>query len=448
MLRRALVLTLLLAPAVARANGRFPQVVGVHFKPGDHQTMALGVSWGLLTTDDGGQTWSWNCEEAIGFGGVYDPDYAYTSTGVLLATTTSPDAMRITHDRCDWAPAAVPLAPNGDTTFIAQVEVGPDDTIYAAAATATDSQLYVSTDEGVSFQVRSLPGGAHADWWKSMKLAPSTNGATTRIYLSGFNLPPGDKVRLLYRSDDAGQTWTPLPVTDFSFGSTTSDLSIAAVSPTDPDLLFARVSYANGSSVGDDLYRSANAGASWTRVAQSSQNITGVLVRLNGQVLYSERPAAPGLPAPGPVHTSTDGGQTFDAGVTDKEIDCLEERDDGVVYGCGNSFDPDDMALGTGGPGAWTTVVDFANIARPVSCASGTPQHDVCEVQRWPQIVCQFGISYPGVTCSNVDAGAPDAGLVNPPGHTCADCSSSGGAGSALLALAVLGLVSRRRLIH
>jgi MYXO-CTERM domain-containing protein len=452
-MRRALVLAVLLAPAVAQANGRFPQTVGVHFKPGDHSVMALAVSWGLITTTDGGATWQWNCEDAIGFGGVYDPDYAFTSTGLLLATTTSTDGMRMTRDRCTWTQAPPPLGSADGTspaTFVAQVEVGADGAIYAAAATATDSQIYVSTNDGVSFAARSLPGGAHTDWWESMVVAPSTSGATTRIYLSGYNLPNGTKQRVLYRSDDAGTTWTPLPTTDFTFGGDATDLQIVAVSPMDPDLVFAKVKLADGQNTGDDLYRTTTGGSAnptWTRVVQSTQNITSVLVENDGNtVLYSERPGSAGLPNPGPVHTSTNKGASFDAGITGKEVECLAQRDDGTLYACGNSFDPDDMALGTGSPSGWTPILTFSTVTKPVSCPAGTPQHDVCEVQRWPTLVCQFGITYPGVNCGTIDAGTgPDAGLVHPPSNTCGSCASSGGGTWLLSVLVVVPLVRRRR---
>jgi uncharacterized protein (TIGR03382 family) len=149
------------------------------------------------------------------------------------------------------------------------------------------------------------------------------------------------------------------------------------------------------------------------------------------------------------VHLSHDGGQTFDAGTTGKEIECLRERADGTLFACGNSFDPDDMALGTGSPGAWTPMLTFKTVDAPVSCSAGTPQHDVCEVQRWPTLVCQFGITYPGVNCGTVDAGTgPDAGLVHPPTGTCGNCDSGSGTGGAGLALVVLVVLRRRTLLH
>src|SRR5678815_2464803 len=84
----SLALCLGIAAGVAHANGRFPATIDVHFKPGDPDVIALQVTWGLITSTDGGATWHWSCEEAVGFGGIYDPDYAFTSTGLLLATTT------------------------------------------------------------------------------------------------------------------------------------------------------------------------------------------------------------------------------------------------------------------------------------------------------------------------------------------------------------------------
>ena len=98
---------------------------------------------------------------SIGFGGVYDPDYAYTATGRLFATTTSTRGLAYTDDHCSWTGVDGPLGPQGGNpaTFISQIEVGPDGTIFAAASSADDSHIYVSTDNGDNFTAISNPGG-------------------------------------------------------------------------------------------------------------------------------------------------------------------------------------------------------------------------------------------------------------------------------------------------
>lgn len=444
MLRVALVLCLIAVPGAAQSNGRFPDTIDVHFKPGDHDVFALQATWGLLTTFDAGETFRWSCEEAVGFGGIFDPDYAITPTGLILATTTAREGLRLTRDLCTWAGAPAPLAPpdpddpQSYATFIAQVEVGPDGVIYAMASTIDDSQLYVSTDDGVSFAPRSAPGGL-VTWWETLHAVPL--GETTRLYLAGYDLgKSGAKTRRLFRSDDAGVEWTELPTTDFTFGGDLADLQIAAVSPTDPDLLFARVYQANGRGIGDDVYRSADAGATWTRVHQSGDNVTSVVVRQSGEVLLTTALSG--------HHASSDGGVTFGpAFSTDLPINCMKERDDGVLFACSKSFPPTGMALGRG-PSIpeLASIYTFAETCEPVRCADGTVQRDTCELARWPATVQQFGIDESICGSGGPDAAPPDAGDAEPPKKTCTDCST-GTPGSMLVfgALIALPLVRRRR---
>jgi len=438
-------LALVAAPQVARGNGRFPTTVGVHFKPGDHQVLAEAVTWGLFTSQDGGQTWFWSCEEAVGFGGVYDPDYAFTRTGALLATTTSYDGLRITRDLCHYKPAPPPLgvanpSTDNNSTFVAQVEVGPDDRIYAAASTPTNSQIYLSTDDAVSWSVLSNPGDG-VDWWESLAVAPTLlDGGNSRLYLTGYDFEPSTaaKLRMLFRSDDSGVTWTTLPITDFTFGGTLSDLQIAAISATDPDVVFARVYKASGDTIGDDIYRSIDAGAHWTRVFQSGDDVTAVVPRKSGDVVLATALSG--------TYVSTDGGASFGESVDPTKINCMAERDDGVLFACGISYAPDLMALGTATQvGQWTPMLTFDKLCAPVSCPHDTTQWDVCESQRWPGTVEQYGIVPPESCPAVVVPPGPDAGpddITEPKG-----CCSAGSPAEALLlgVLIALPLTRRRR---
>jgi hypothetical protein len=441
---------LLLAPAAAHANGRFPTTVGIHFKPGDHQTFALAATWGLMTTKDGGQTFYWSCEEAVGFGGIYDPDYEFTRTGALLATTTSIDGLRVTRDLCHYEPAPPPLGvenPNADnpSTFVAQVEIGFDDRIYAAASNAispteVNSQIYLSTDDAVSWTVLANPGGG-VDWWESLEASPvPLAGDQTRLFLAGYNFEDvtNNKLRVLFRSDDSGVTWDPLPVTDFTFGGNSSDLQIFAVSPTNADVVFARVQKASGSSIGDDIYRSINGGDSWTRVFQANDDVTAVVVRESGEVIVATALSG--------TFVSTDGGATFPATATDAatKINCMKERDDGTLFACGVSYAPDLMALGTGTVGDWTPIFTFDKLCAAVQCPHDTAQWDVCESQRWPATVEQYGIVPPAACgAAGPDAAPGDGGTDDPPPKTC--CSAGTPTEALLLGLLVALPLSRRR---
>ncbi len=446
MRRLSLALALALVPSVAHANGRFPTPIDVHFKPGDHEVIGLALTWGFAVSQDAGDTWGWICEGGVGFGGVYDPDYAFTSSGLLLATTTSADGLRLTRDFCTWDPAPAPLgSPDGGVTpakFAAQVEVGDDGRIYVAVSTFDDSQIYRSLDDGASFQVISAPGTL-VDWWESMLVVPGTTGATTRLYLTGYTLGAGGaKTRLMFRSDDSAATWTPLAVTDFTFGGDNSDLQIVAVDPNDPDLVFARVYQANGTTVGDAIYRSPDAGASWTKVWEAEQDIPIVLVRDNGDVVVQTTLSVATDPDSG-IHVSTDGGVTFGAQILGDKAYNLRERDDGTLFFCGEGVDPTLSALASGTEvNSYTHIVRFSEIDDVMACASGTDAAMACD-QLWCGVTAQFGIPGFEEACTPVSA---DDVTPPPEDKPCMDCSGGNPTGTAVLAiLAVMPFIRRRR---
>jgi hypothetical protein len=410
-------------------NGRPAATIDVHFQPGTPDTITLQMTWGLATSHDGGATWYWSCEEAVGFGGDYDPDYEYTSSGLLLATTTSFDGLRMTRDLCHWTAAPLPLGPPDRDTpglHVAQVEVSGDGTIYAAVSTARDMQIYASEDDGVSFRPRSLPAD-DAEAWISLEVAPSS---PDRMYLTGHRFVGDARKWLLLRSDDGARTWTRLSTAPFTIGEPDGELQIAAIAPGDPDLLFARVFQVSGRSIGDDLYRSDDGGDSWTRVFESDDHISAVVVRDGGEVVLATGQSG--------VHVSSDGGQTFGEPVAALPINCIKERD-GLLWGCGRSFAPDLMALGTSNDAIdWTMVTRFDLYCAAVACDPGTDQRDICADERWEGVSEQYSID--GSGCPAV---VPDAEPPMPPRDPC--CGASDPGTTALLAVVVaLGIRKRR----
>src|SRR5215208_4692201 len=102
-------LALLVTSHDASANGRAAGTSTIHFRRGMQREVVAGMSFGLLLSRDGGATWSWMCEDAIGYSGTYDPDYEFTSTGAVFATTFT--GMKVMRDGCTFG------MPNG-TKFV------------------------------------------------------------------------------------------------------------------------------------------------------------------------------------------------------------------------------------------------------------------------------------------------------------------------------------------
>lgn len=421
---------LALAPGVARANGRFPRAVKLLVRPGHPEEMALAVTFGLLVTRDDGAHWHWTCESAVGFMGTFDPDYAITASGTIYATTFG--GVTMTRDGCHWSHLPRPL----DEAYVPVITVGPDDIVYAAASAPDDNRVYRSTDDGVSF----VPLGAvgqPADFWTSIEVAPSD---PRRIYLTGFrSMGAATRQRVMFRSQDGGQTWAELPTTAL-IGTDISDLQIAAISPTDPERVLVRVTL-TGPGLQETIYLTENAGTTaaagptWAKVYEVTDNIPGVVIRADGTALLA-------TPFHG-LQRSSDGGRTF-AAVPDVMFEgrCLVERSDRVLFLCANDLPPDSRALTsstTAAAGSWTPRLRFADLTAPIDCPVGTVQKDDCEAVVWCGLVPQLGVTSQAIDCpADIDAGIDAAGALAPK-ETC--CDAGGGPPAAAASLALLGLM-------
>lgn len=395
--RCALALAVLLAPVVAihdaAANGRPPGTSTIHFRHGHEADIVAGMSFGLLLSHDSGATWYWMCETAVGYGGTYDPDYEYTATGALFATTYT--GIKVQRDGCTFG------APN-TTSFVSTVAQGPDGEMYYGAADTPmggnpgDTNIYRSGDDGMTWQGASAPPGIPNDWWQSLEVAPS-NGS--RLYLAGYRTvagPSGNtKMYLLFRSDDGGDTWQALPTTAFAT-MPNSTIEIAAISPVDPDVVFARVKLEDNM-VSDAIYRSLDKGMTWERLFGKPAAIS-LLARRNGELVEATQTLG--------ARRSTDNGKTWTDLVDPPHIGCLAENSAGEVWACTQNYGGM-QGLGDGygimkstDLVTWTPVLKYQEIKAPVACADGTPQQTTCDQQMWCGLCSQLGC----------DAGRPECG--------------------------------------
>jgi photosystem II stability/assembly factor-like uncharacterized protein len=368
---------------VAMANGRPPAANDVQFRPGGQETIVVPATFGVFASFDGGATFAWMCEESIGYGGTFDPDIAVHGDGVIYATT-SDSGLRATRDSgCTWELVSGPFGAN----LVSQVEIGPDGSVWAAASAALDNSVYVSRDDGQTFTATSL---VHDEaFWISLRTAPSD---LDRVYVSGYvvsamgagDAGPPPPYNALYRTADGGDTWTALPTDDFAL-NTDSRIVFAGVSPTDPDLVFARVDKA-AVPIGDAIYRSTDGGDTWTNVVQIADAAPAFAIRSDGTSVIA------GSRFDG-VRVSTDAGQNWTRPAQEPYMGCVGERADGVLFSCGSNWAPDFFALARSDTwDSWQSVFAFADNVGPVSCDAGTIQHDTCEVEIWPELCMQMGI--------------------------------------------------------
>lgn len=443
----------------AHANGRTPATNGISFRPGDSKSLYIASTFGLLVSHDGGCTLRWVCEANLGYGGRWDPAYAVAADGTIYATTYT--GLRISRDGgCSFttATAALPEGAPGRIAnrWIDALALGADGALWVGTSdNGAPNDLFVSTDGGETFTPRG-PGGpdASTSFWKSIQLAPSR---PARIYATSYRLAgtlpdgsPEPPTAQAVRSDDGGATWTPLPLGGVAFGLTPI-VAALAVDPADPDVLYLASRAANPPS-GDRLYRSMDAGATFTEVLATSEPIHDVVL-VDAQTAVVATQSETGLG--GSAYQSKNGGLQFTRLTNAPRLACLGKAPDGSLYGCAANFAPDYMSLtqSTDGAATFHRLWRFAELAGPVACPAGTVQHDTCELEQWRGLQAQ--LSATGPTCGDA-AEPPDAGPDGDPeprrSHGCCDSGEAGegsGLGGALLtgglALAWLTGLRRRR---
>jgi hypothetical protein len=181
---------LVMSPRGASANGRLPTTSSITFRQGHESDIAVGLTFGLLMSHDGGTTWTWMCEDAVGYSGEYDPHYAFSPSGALFATTH--DELKVVRDSCTFT-AANPAIPT--ETFASTDALAGDHSVYYAAAEAPDDshgvagdyKIYKSNADGTQFAPTAAQPAGQVSWWQSLEAAPSDARV---LYLTGYVFTP------------------------------------------------------------------------------------------------------------------------------------------------------------------------------------------------------------------------------------------------------------------
>ena len=432
---------------VAHANGRPPAPVALHFAPNNDTDMYLQVTFGMLESHDAGATWRWVCEEAIGYSGNYDPDYAVSSTGALFATTF--DGLKVLRDGCSFSDTQF-----GVTQFTAVANDPTGTKIYAAASDATtttpDHKIYVSTNDGVSFTPIATGLGGQEVWWSSLEVSPSD---PQTIYATGYTFPTtGTRTDTFYKTTNGGGQWTPISTAAFTMTNTSQ--IFVTISPDDPQFIVATVLNPHAG-LSNAIWRSTNGGTSWTQVETFDDYVDGVVIRkyatpaqasTKAQVVLGTRTSG--------MWVSNDGGQTFSEltkppsdGGTAIETRCLIEHQ-GMLWACANNLPPDSMALGKSATADnWTKVLQFKDIAGTITCSPGTIEEDTCNLTRWCGLRPQLGIVADPTHCGGTaaDGVPPDAPGMQPKPKGCCDAGGSPTGAMLITAVVLVPWMKRRR---
>lgn len=444
----AVALALAASATPAFANGRPPGTSTIVFEQGHEENIVSGQTFGLLVSQDGGATWEWMCESAVGYSGQYDPIYSYSPNGTVFATTFR--GLKAMRDRCNFDAVEATGCTPGDgsadfcalehddkCTFVSTNTLNGSGDVFYAAADPTDGQIYESTDDGMTFPLVAAPG-QNNDWWESVAVAPSDNQI---IYLAGYRLANGNpKQFLMLGSTNGGATYTPLAGLADITSASNSIMDIVAIDPTDTNTFYVTVTVEDKIHFG--LWKTVDAGAHFTEILQLSDRMA-VALRHNGDLVVGTATSG--------SQVSHDKGANWSPITGAPHINCLTENSAGELWACTANFGSmsvpsDDAAImKTTDLVNWTKVLRYQDIAGPVTCPNGTKQQDCCVAQQWCAVKNQLGIASNVIDCAVAGDGPPAADVTPPKPKGCCETGGGAPAGSLALGTAVAMLVARRR---
>jgi hypothetical protein len=241
-----------LVVTAARANGRFPAANALVFSETDARQVILRTTFGLLISHDGGTSWEWICEDALGVPptSTEDPSVAITASGTMIVGLL--EGLETSSDwGCTWrAPdvvggqriADLTVRPNASHRVLAlaagtlttEAPDGSSPVPAPADASGYGWRAFESKDDGASWSALGPPLDPGV---VPLSLEVATSDPQ-RLYVSVARGDGVARTAALFVSLDRGASWVvrPIPLDPESEGG----FYIAAVDPADADRVFLR----------------------------------------------------------------------------------------------------------------------------------------------------------------------------------------------------------------
>lgn len=405
----ALLLGLLLGfhVAPAAANGRYPSADQVVLDPNDPSHLLLRATFGVLQSQDGGKSFRWVCEQAVGYSGDRDPALAVLGDGTVL--TGFARDLRSSQDGCEWSSMSGVSSEN----FIdATAEPSdPGRALFLSHSLDSSSQVKVLLAEQGQTELTQLGqplGTALAP--QTLEVAPSD---PARLYVTVIN---NDLSTSLLRSEDRGESWQAFPISPHE----TVPAYIAAIDPNDADRVYLRL---DGDST-DYLLTTDDGGESFSERFSFDHDMLGFALSPDGSqialggpdagILVADTTSFDFTPSPAPITSLT----------------CLKWTAQGLLACAHENADHFTLARSDDAGQSFKPLFHLQDLA-PLSCPSDTGTGQRCP-NVWPSTAESLGI----------DTSSPKkkAG-----GGGCALGHGEVGGGLALFGAAALTWLRRRR---
>lgn len=399
-------IVLLAGGRAAWGNGAFPDSVGLLVPPDRPDEITISTNFGLITSEDGGKTWTWTCEQEIAsLASLYqlgpaprDRLYTLSEHGLIRSDDLS----------CTWAAAGGMDAVALLTDFFPD-PIDPTRLLVIGLPNSTQitgKRVYQSIDGGQSIG-RSL--------YEAPVLDDVTGVENARvdpriIYVASYDAS-GPHPKLI-KSTDGGDRWAaPLDLEPFIGPNT---FRIIAVDPADPQTIFLLVMQRQAQA----LAISTDGGATFTTPVQFESGALTAFARLaSGTILAAGLAGDADGNTTGVGFRSSDGGKTF-APWTVPRLRALAERD-GKLYGAADNAG-DGFALGVSTDEGMTfrPLMKYSDVSGVRPCA-------LSECVASCRMIANLGV-WPDTVCDAVAPQPSASPAASPQSHSGGGCTLAG----------------------
>lgn len=254
------------------ANGAFPAVSQLVVDPSDEQHLALRANFGLLTTRNGGQSWNWTCEAALGYANI-EPPLAMLASGTLLLGL--PTGVRVGDGSgCTFTDAAG-IAQHNVVDLSGERAMPGAALAISVDLEAVMSQVWESTDEGQTWAPLGEPFAAF-----TALTIDAAKTDTETLYVSGTDRQnPSAPHGVLMASKDHGKTWLPMDVPETN---AIMQPYIAGLDPEDAETVYVRLTGVPG-----QLLVTHDAGESFVTALTLPSPVEGFTISPDGATLMA-----------------------------------------------------------------------------------------------------------------------------------------------------------------
>jgi photosystem II stability/assembly factor-like uncharacterized protein len=371
--------SVLCRPRSAHANGRYPKADQLVIAPDDAQLLAARTTFGLLVSRDGGQSWDWICERAIGYSGVQDPTIGLMASGTIIASLSEGIA-RSPDQGCNWAFSEADL--NGSPVIDLSVRRGAPTQavalVWDAQSVGYSSRILASTDNGRTF----LAYGRPIDPAVLVTTLDSAAGDPHRLYASGTRSVDGVRSGLLFVSDDDGEHWSEhaLPFDP----KLEQGVYIAAVDPEDADTVYLRTSSASVSR----LLVTHDAGNSVSILYSGS--LLAFALSADGKQLY--------FGGEDGLYSGSASASSFEK-VISLRVLCLAAAGE-ALYACSDEHSGFTVGVSHDRGLTFQPLLHLQTVRGPLACSATDCESD------WPLVRAQLGIPLPSASGAAGETGS------------------------------------------